>query len=68
VCADYVYNRKYYLVEWSGDQPAGGHDGAENGTPEVEQVNRFVEVGDVEASRVITQPTQRAVASSIGCH
>ena len=61
-----MYCERYDLVERSGEQPAGGHDGAQYGAVEVEQMDRFVVVGDVEASRVVAQPAQRAVAASIG--
>ena len=56
---------EYDLIYRSGEQPAWCGDGAENGTAEVEEMNRFVVVGDVESCRVIAQSTQRAVATAI---
>ena len=37
------------LVERSGEQPTGRHERAENGAAKVEEMKRFVVVGDVES-------------------
>jgi len=54
------------LVEGRGEEPAGSHGGAQDGTAEVEQMQRLVVVGDVECRRVIAQAAQRAIATAVG--